>query len=310
MVSPLRSMLIALLLLLGAPARGMPQRSVEWIPGPHMQLSSEDVCREVYNIPVGYRYKGYRIKPGSIVQRASCTIRYVEANSEEEIQRLIDTQGARSLEGTLSAEIPHVATLGSIEGGIRRARLSNQRLSQSAHFKHAALILYGKTKRNKLLRPVSKIEITLEVALSEAPQPAAVPLPSDTPSAPVAEDATSHLTTQLKRVEAQYASQAAAQQEIQRQLSEELSEASSARAKLAAQLAALQAANTSLSSEKEGLTAQLASMQLADPSMASGDTATVSSMGDASAPPVPLVSTDQVPVAVEIVEVSVPTVDA
>ena len=113
---------------------------VAWIPGPHMQLSSEDVCREVYNIPVGYRYKGYRIKPGSIVQRASCTIRYVEANSEEEIQRLIDTQGARSLEGTLSAEIPHVATLGSIEGGIRRARLSNQRLSQSAHFKHAALI--------------------------------------------------------------------------------------------------------------------------------------------------------------------------
>ena len=293
---------------------GMPKHKskVEWIPGPHMQLSSEDVCREVYNIPVGYRYKGYRIKPGSVVQRASCTIRYVEANSEEEIQRLIDTQGARAVEGTLSAEIPNVATLGSIEGGIRRARLSNQRLAQSAHFKHAALILYGKTKRNKLLRPASKIEMTLEVAVLEATPPS-VPQasPSSLPlSTPPASDATSHLSSQIHRIESQYASHVAAQESIQRQLSEELSQASSARASLEAQLEALRAANASLSTEKESLSTQLASMKLSSPS--SEDTVSVSSLGDSSAPPAPLVSSEAVPVAVEIVEESapVPVVDA
>jgi hypothetical protein len=148
---------------------GVPEhnRKVEWIPGPHMQLSSEDECREVYNIPVGYRYRGYRIKSGSVVQRASCMVRYVEANSEEAIKRLLDSQVEHSAEGSLSADIPNVATVGNIEGGIRRARLPNQRIVQSAQFRHAALILYGKTKRDKLLRPKSKIELTLEVALLE-----------------------------------------------------------------------------------------------------------------------------------------------
>lgn len=281
---------------------GAPKREVEWILGPHMNLSSEDECREVYNIPVGYRYKDYRIKPGSVVQRASCTIRYVEANSEEEIQRLLGSQGGISAEGHLSASVPNAVTLGNIEGGIRHARLSNQRSSQSAYFKHAALVLYGKTKRNKLLRPKSRIHMTLEVGLVEIGQSSA------TQESPAHSGAQEQLQSQIKRLQSQYDAHLSMQTEIQRQLSAGLSEASSARVRLEAQIEEFKKANASLASEKETLTSQLASLKQASDASTS-DTASLSSLslGDESSPVV-LVSTEDVPVAVEIVDASSPSV--
>jgi hypothetical protein len=290
---------------------GGPKREVEWILGPHMNLSSEDECREVYNIPEGYRYKDYRIKPGSVVQRASCTIRYVEANSEEEIQRLLGNQGGISAAGHLSASVPNVVTLGNIEGGIRHARLSNQRSSQSAYFKHAALVLYGKTKRNKLLRPKSKIHMTLEVGLVEAGQSSAT---QESQASPTQSGAQEQLQSQIKRLQSQYDAHLSMQTEIQRQLSAGLSEASSARVRLEAQIEEFKKANASLSSEKEALTSQLASLKQASHASTS-DTASLSSLslGDESSPgddssPVVLVSTEDVPVAVEIVDASSPSV--
>ena len=157
---------------------GMPRNPVEWISGHHIDLNSEDECREVYDIPVGYRYRGYRIKPGSIVQRANCIIRYVEANSQEEIHRFVGTQGEHALEGNLTAEVPHVVTVGNIEGGVSRARVTRNRLTQRAHFRHAAVVVYGKTKRNKFLRRPSRVRMDIEIGLTEVVED----IPSPTPS--------------------------------------------------------------------------------------------------------------------------------
>ena len=284
---------------------GGPKREVEWVSGPHMDISSEDERIEPYYIPAGYRFKDYRIKPGSVAQRASCTIRYVGADSEEEIQRLLASQGGISAEGHLSASVPNVVTLGNSEGGIRHARLSNQRSSQRAYFKHAALVLYGKTKRNKLLRPKSKIHMTLEVGLVEAGQSSAT---QESQASPTQAGAQEQLQSQIKRLQSQYDAQLSMQTEIQRQLSSGLSEASSARVRLEAQIEEFKKANASLSSEKETLTSQLASLKQAS-NASTSDTASLSSLslGDDSSPVV-LVSTEDVPVAVEIVDASSPSV--
>ena len=282
----------------GSPYR----REVEWIPGPHMDLSSEDTCREVHNIPLGYRYKGYRIKPGSIVQRANCTVNYVEAGSEAEIRRLIDSQGAQSASGRLSADIPNVATVGSIEGGLHRARVVHQQSVQSSRFKYAAIVLYGKTKRNKLLRPPSKIRMELEIGVLEGAMSSS--LPGDSVSSTLAAQQ-SHLAFQIKGLQAQYQAQFSAQSEIQRQLSGGLSEASSARAGLQSQLQAFQAANATLLSEKESLSNQLSSLNLESPFSVSDTASSSSQMSE----PMPLVNSDNGQVAVEIIQATTPAVD-
>ena len=147
---------------------GVQEQQIEWIAGPHMDMDSGGACREdSYNIPAGYRYKGYRIKPGAIVRRASCTIRYVEANLEEEIKRYVDLHGEKSTTGQLTTDIPNVATLGSIEGGCLRRQNFNERMYQTFRMRHAAVVLYGKTKPNKPLRPPSKIKIEVEIGVME-----------------------------------------------------------------------------------------------------------------------------------------------
>src|SRR3569623_578853 len=64
---------------------GMPvsEKKTEWLQGPSIALASNETLTEVYHIPFGYRYKDYRVKqdPEPIIQRASCTIYYVEAQS-------------------------------------------------------------------------------------------------------------------------------------------------------------------------------------------------------------------------------------
>lgn len=127
---------------------------VEWISGPQLNISGSDNKRQVvFNIPNGYVYTGYRIKEGSVVVRASYTIRYVEAKSDGELQALInDQRNKRSIEGNRASDMPQstAETLGSIE---------------SAGFRPAALIVHGTTMRNKLFRPRSMIHISVDVGV-------------------------------------------------------------------------------------------------------------------------------------------------
>jgi hypothetical protein len=55
-----------------------------------MILSSNATRTVLFRIPRNYRYKGYQVKDGAVVQHASYTIRYVKANSWEVIQSLED----------------------------------------------------------------------------------------------------------------------------------------------------------------------------------------------------------------------------
>ena len=94
-------------------------RPIEWLPGPHIRLSSCDSRTEVYHIllPPGYRYWGYCEGPGSVIQRASCSIRYVAASSEEAINQLSTYDDERALESRLLADVAAgLVNLGSVDG--------------------------------------------------------------------------------------------------------------------------------------------------------------------------------------------------
>jgi hypothetical protein len=162
-------------LLGGAPS----DRVVEWRPGPHIRLStSNDARTEVYHIPLpsGYRYWGYRERPGSVVQRASCTIRYVEANSAEEISRLEQYTDESSLEARLSADFAGgVVNLGTLGGGGQGAQSHGRQGGHAARFTHAALVVYVSTKRNRVFKKESKVDVQLEIGIErideDAPSP-------------------------------------------------------------------------------------------------------------------------------------------
>jgi hypothetical protein len=166
----------------------------EWVQGPYITLHSEDRCCEVFHIPQGYRYRGFRQKAGGRVQRASLTIRFVEANSAEDIYRAIENEADRTAEAHLTA---NVVTVGSIEGGFRRTKIAKRRVSQSARFERAALVVYGRTKRNKMLRGRSLLQVDLEVCVQEIGSEEA-PTPTE-PSIAVA----SHLEEQIGRLDSQ-----------------------------------------------------------------------------------------------------------
>jgi hypothetical protein len=183
---------------------GVPSdRAVEWRPGPHIRLStSNDAHTEVCHIPLpeGYRYWGYRVRPGSVVQRASCTIRYVEANSEEEINRLEQYADEGMLETHLSAGFENVVNLGTLSRGGQVGQVHGRHGSHSSRFTHAALVVYVSTKQNKLFKKESKVDMQLEIGIEkihvDSPAPTLQPpvvnpapfvpisIPDSTPQAP------------------------------------------------------------------------------------------------------------------------------
>jgi hypothetical protein len=64
-------------LLGGAPTQQAQSPSEECCSCPIMILCSNAPSKEVYHIPPGYRYKGYRLQEGSGIQRARLTVRDV-----------------------------------------------------------------------------------------------------------------------------------------------------------------------------------------------------------------------------------------
>jgi hypothetical protein len=148
---------------------GVPSdRAVEWRSGPHIRFStSNDARTEVYHIPLpeGYRYWGYRERPGSVVQRASCTIRYVEANSEEEITGLEQCVDEETLEAHLSADFENVVNLGTLSGGGQAGQAHGRHGGHSSRFTHAALVVYMSTKQNRLFKKESRVDVQLEIGI-------------------------------------------------------------------------------------------------------------------------------------------------
>jgi hypothetical protein len=127
-----------------------------------------------------------------VIQRASLTIRYVEANNEEDIRRLEAFNDGSALAAKLSADFGQVVTLGTFEGGIHS---SSNKFYEDLHVqrtKHAGLVLFGKTKKDKLFRQGSRINVELEICVEKtqeasphsklSPQP---PVPAPNPPRPM-----------------------------------------------------------------------------------------------------------------------------
>jgi energy-coupling factor transporter ATP-binding protein EcfA2 len=173
-------------LLGGMPRQQAPSSAKEeWRPAHTMILASGEARTEVCHIQPGYRYKGYRLKSDPVIQRASLTIRYVEANNEEDIRRLEAFNDGSELAAKLSADFGQVVTLGTFEGGIHS---SSNKFYEDLHVqrtKHAGLVLFGKTKKDKLLRQGGRIDVQLEICVEktqDSPQP---PVPASNPPRPM-----------------------------------------------------------------------------------------------------------------------------
>jgi hypothetical protein len=160
---------------------GGPPEEGKWLPGPSITLARNETRTEVCHIQPGYRYKGYRLKAGSVIQRASCTIRYVEANSREEIDKLEGMNDGRALEEKLTADFGTVVPLGTLEGSAKSSSVKGHQVLPMSRFTHAALVLYGSTKRDKLFRKESKINVQLEICVEKIQDLKPAPLPSPQP---------------------------------------------------------------------------------------------------------------------------------
>jgi ribosome biogenesis GTPase A len=138
-------------LLGGAPAQRAQEPAEEWLQGPTMILGSNVKSKKgTYHIPPGYRYKACRLKAGSVVQRASLTIDYVAAENEEEYRRLEAAQNAHAAAAGVGINVGQVVTLGEIKSNVGHAAFVGHEGHDLKRTKHAGLVLYGSTKKNKV----------------------------------------------------------------------------------------------------------------------------------------------------------------
>jgi hypothetical protein len=136
-----------------------------------MILGSDTTRKEAYHIPPGYRYKGYRLKPGSVIQRASLTINYVAAENEEEYRRLNAFQNAHAAATGLDVDVGQVVTLGKLEGNVGHSAFASHEGRDLRHMKHVSLVLYGITKKNNVFFPRSMINIQVEILVERDTRP-------------------------------------------------------------------------------------------------------------------------------------------
>jgi hypothetical protein len=177
-------------LLGGAPAQE------EWRQGPTMILDSDAESKGTYHIPPGYRYKDYRLKAGSVIQRASLTINYVAAENEEEYRKLEAAQNAQAAAAGMGVNVGQVVTLGELKGNVGHVAFEGHEGLDLKRTKHAGLVLHGVTKKDSAFFPKSMIHIQVEILVERVEetlsQPAVVnatPLvpisvPGSTPQAP------------------------------------------------------------------------------------------------------------------------------
>jgi 50S ribosome-binding GTPase len=173
--SPISCVYVGKLGLLG----GMPDSkppTEEWREGPTMILDHNKAGKAVYHIPPGYRYKGYRLKEGSEIQRASLTINYVAANNEGEYRRLESAQDSHAVAAGVGVHVGQVVTLGTLEGSVSHSVFVSDGSHDLQRTTHAGLVLYGNTKENRTFCQESKIDIQVEILVEKVED---LPSPSD-----------------------------------------------------------------------------------------------------------------------------------
>jgi hypothetical protein len=162
---------------------GAPEAAVEekdgWVLGPRLLIKSsgkEGVT--AYQIPSGRRYKDYRVKEEVLENVAVFKIYYVEANNEEEVRTLESFKSGRCVEGKLGADVNlpfgYTVNVGNFEAGAGNAVVKGQESIRVERSKHAALVVYGSTKKNSTFsrqKGKSNINVVLEVFLEEDTTP-------------------------------------------------------------------------------------------------------------------------------------------
>jgi hypothetical protein len=132
-----------------------------------MILHGSAKSKEVYHIPLGYRYKSYRLKVGSVIQRARFTLHYIAAHDEEEYCRLEAAQDAHTTAEEPDASVGQVVILDTLEDGISRSSFASSEGHALQYTGYAGLVLCGSTKRDKPFREESKINIQVEILLEK-----------------------------------------------------------------------------------------------------------------------------------------------
>ena len=154
-------------LLGGAPTQQAQAPAGEWLSGLPMILDSNDESDGTFHIPEGYRFKGCRLKEGAVVQRASLTINYIAAENEEEYCKLASSQSARAVAAGLGVHVGQVVTLGKVEGSVGHSAFMRSEDYNLRCTKHAGLVWYGSTKKNKMCRPRSMINVQVEILVEQ-----------------------------------------------------------------------------------------------------------------------------------------------
>ena len=154
-------------LLERSPAKQAQLPTEEWRLGPIMILHGNARGKEVYHIPLGYRYKGYRLRAGSVIQRARLSLYHIAAHDEEAYGRLEAAQNAHITVEKLDASVGQVVMLDTLEGGISHLAFSGSGVHPLQYTRYAGLVLYGNTKRDKPFREESKIDIQVEILLEK-----------------------------------------------------------------------------------------------------------------------------------------------
>jgi hypothetical protein len=91
------------------------------------------------------------------------TINYVAAENEEDYRRLNAFQNTHAAAADLGVDVGQVVTLGRLEGNVGHSAFASHEGHDLRRTKHTGLVLYGITKKNKVFRPRSMINIQVEV---------------------------------------------------------------------------------------------------------------------------------------------------
>ena len=154
-------------LLGGSPAQQARSPIEVWRIGPTLVLHGDAASKAVYHIPSGYRYKGHRLKVGSVIQRACLTLHYVAANNEAEYLRLAVAQNAYTAAPMLGANVGQVVTVDTLEGGVSDSYAHYHKDRSLQRMKHAGLVLYGSVKKNKMCCQKSSIDVQVEILVEK-----------------------------------------------------------------------------------------------------------------------------------------------
>src|SRR3569832_44418 len=151
--------------------RGMPvlTERIEHFANVSITLASNETRTEVHHIPLGYRYKSYRVKQDSeqVMQGASWTIYYVEAQSPGEISKLAESINGGELEAKLAADFVNVVILGKLGGGSQHGVSNAHQDMRAPNGLYAALVVHGDRTTTRSFHEKNQIRLEFEIILEE-----------------------------------------------------------------------------------------------------------------------------------------------